>query len=89
MLGEIGWFICSGNSRGDEEGDITFAGRGDTVIDYILAEERIRRLMVKVEVGNQIGSEHFPVVKTLRGEGKKRGRRGKEGVSERKVKLGL
>ena len=51
MIGETGWFICNGNSRGDEEGEITSTGRGDTVIDYILAEERIRRLVVKVEVG--------------------------------------
>ena len=89
LIGETGWFICNGNSRGDEEGEITFTGRGDTVIDYILAEERIRRLMVKVEVGNEIGSEHFPVVTTLRTEGKKRDRRGKGKVGERKVKMGL
>ena len=89
LIGETEWFICNGNSRGNEEGEITFTGRGDTVIDYILSEERIRRLIVKMEVGNEIGSEHFPVVTTLRGEGKKRDRRGKRGVGERKVKMGL
>ena len=89
LIGETAWFICNGNSRGDEEGEITFTGRGDTGIDYILAEERIRRLMVKLEVGNEIGSEHFPVVTTLRGKGKKRDRRGKGGVGKRKVKMGL
>ena len=88
-IGETEWFICNGNSRGDEEGEITFTGRGNTVIDYIQAEERIRRLMVKVEIGNEIGSEHFPVVITLREKGKKRDRRGKGGVGERKVKMGL
>ena len=77
LIGETGWFISNGNARGDEEGEITFTGRCDTVIDYILAEERIRSLMVKVEVGNGIGSEHFPVVATLRWESKKRDRRGK------------
>ena len=45
--------------------------------------------MVKVEVGNEIGSEHFSVVKRLRREGKKRVRRGKGRVRERKVKMGL
>ena len=34
-------------------------------------------MMIKVEVGNEIDSEHFPGVTTLRGEGKKRDRRGK------------
>ena len=48
MIGEVGWFICNGNSRGDEEGEVSFTGKGDTVIDYILAEERIRRTMVKM-----------------------------------------
>ena len=54
-----------------------------------MAEERIRRLMVKVEVGKEIGSEHCPVVTTIRGEGKKRDRRGTGGVGERKMKMGL
>ena len=46
-------------------------------------------MMVKMEVGNEIGSEQFPVVAMLRGECKKRDRRGKGGVRERKVKTGL
>ena len=46
-------------------------------------------MMVKMEVGNEIGSKHFPMVATLRGRCKKRDRRGKGGVRERKVKMGL
>ena len=45
--------------------------------------------MVKVEVVNEIGPEHFPMVTTLRGEGKKRDRRGKGGFRERKEEIGL
>ena len=82
-------FICNVNSRADIEGELTFTERGDTVIDYSLAEERIRRMMVKMEVANEIDSEHFSVVATLRGECKKRDRRGKDGIRERKVKMGL
>ena len=35
LIGETGWFICNGNSRGDEEGEI---------IDYILAEAEVTTL---------------------------------------------
>ena len=52
ILGEAGWFICNGNLEGDTEGEITFAGVGETVIDYILAEEEIRRMLDRMEVGN-------------------------------------
>ena len=46
-------------------------------------------MTVKVEVGSEVGSEQFPVITTLRGEGKKRDRRGRRGIRERKVKNGL
>ena len=89
LIRAVGWFICNGNSRGDEEREVTFTKRGDTVIDNIPVEERIRRMKVKMDVDNEIGSEHFPVVATLRRECKKRDKRGKGGIRERKVKMGL
>ncbi|KMQ85710.1 hypothetical protein RF55_15573 [Lasius niger] len=50
-LEEAGWSILNGNIIGDEEGEYTFTGgRGDTVIDYIIAEvgEEIKKLNEKV-----------------------------------------
>ena len=45
-------------------------------------------MMDKMEVGNEIHSEHFSVVAALKGECKKRDRRRKGGMRERKVKTG-
>lgn len=49
FLGEQGWWILNtwghgGNTRGDEEGEWTYTGgRGESVIDYILENERKQR----------------------------------------------
>ena len=86
ILEEAGWFICNGNMEGDEEGEITFAGKGKTVIDYILAEEGIRRLLDGMEVGNEIGSDNFPVIPTLNeenGEERRGGRKRWQGKKQR------
>ena len=88
ILGEAGWFICNRNLEGDTEGEITFVGIGETVIDYILAEEGIRRMLDRMEVGNAIGSDHFPVVATLKCGKWRRERRRKEGVAGKRAKMG-
>ena len=88
LLGEAGWFIYNGNLEGDTEGEITFAGIGETVIDYILAEEGIIRMLDRMEVGNAIGSDHFPVIATLKCGKWRRERRRKEGVAEKRAKMG-
>lgn len=44
-----GWEIFNENIKGDEEGEFTFSGgRGRTVIDYVLGEEKMRE---KIEIG--------------------------------------
>lgn len=48
LLEETRWFIYKGNTRRKEEKKFTYAGIGDTVIDYILAEEIIRVLIVRM-----------------------------------------
>lgn len=43
FLGEYGWEILNGNTRGDEEGEWTYTrGRGESVIDYALGDEKTR-----------------------------------------------
>ena len=88
ILGNAGWFICNGNLEGDTEGEITFAGIGETVIDYIMAEEGIRRILNKMEVGNAIGSDYFPVIATLKcgkWRRERRRRKGWQGIEQRWV----
>jgi len=38
---EKGWYILNGTTRGDWEGEFTYAGaRGSSVIDYIMVNEK-------------------------------------------------
>jgi hypothetical protein len=40
---ENGWEVLNGNKQGDEEWEITYVGsRGETVIDYTIANEAAR-----------------------------------------------
>jgi len=40
---EWGWSIWNGNIIGDEEGEYTFTGgKGNTVIDYVISDEKTR-----------------------------------------------
>lgn len=59
FLEESGWDIIFGLIREDEKGEYMFTGRREnTVIDYVIGDEkmreRIRRLEVEEEGGNQI-----------------------------------
>lgn len=47
--------------KGDVDGNITFTGKGENVTDYILAQKRIRNLIVGMELINETSSEHIPV----------------------------
>lgn len=43
-MGEQGWWILSGNTKGDKRGEWTYTrGRGKSVIDYILRNDRESR----------------------------------------------
>ncbi|XP_032690078.1 uncharacterized protein LOC116853231 [Odontomachus brunneus] len=81
VIEERGWQILNGNIRGDEVGDWTYTGgRGQTVIDYVLGDREVRSDIEKMETGDEIDSDHFPIIIWLKGETKKRGEkvRGKE-----------
>lgn len=46
--------------------------KGYTVINYIIREKEVKRIMERMMVGNRIESDHQPVEVWLRGEVKKR-----------------
>lgn len=69
-LRETGWEILNGNIESDGDGEFTFAGaRGDTVIDYILVEEEGKRKIKRMEVGDNVDSDHHPLIVKIEGKG--------------------
>lgn len=68
FIRERGWSILNGNIRGDEEGEWTYTGeRGDTVIDYVLGDERTRERIREVRVEEKMDLDHCPITVWLEG----------------------
>lgn len=67
------WSIYNGNIKGNEKGEFTFKGRGKTVTDYVMVDQRTRRIK-RTEVAREIESKW-----------KRRGRRLRKGE---KIKMG-
>ena len=60
------WFILNGNIEWDEEGEYTHTeGKKETVIDYAIVDDEVWRSVNKLEVGNFIDSDNFPLIVTL------------------------
>ncbi|XP_067204108.1 regulator of nonsense transcripts 3B-like [Linepithema humile] len=65
--------------EGNEKEEYTFiGGKGNTVIDYVMGNEEVRERIKKMEIGNEIDSDHQPVKVRIRGEGRKKGGAKKE-----------
>ncbi|XP_067209971.1 golgin subfamily A member 6-like protein 2 [Linepithema humile] len=65
--------------EGDEKGEYTFTeGKGNTVIDYVTGNEEVRERIEKMEIGDEIDSDHQPVKVRIRGEEEKKGGAKKE-----------
>ncbi|XP_051161831.1 uncharacterized protein LOC127281899 [Leptopilina boulardi] len=71
IIGEGGWTICNGCTKGDMEGEITFMGKGQTVIDYVIADEKTKEIIKSVEVGDEADSGHFPLIVEIEGQGRR------------------
>lgn len=84
---EVGWGIFNGGIRGDKKGEFTYTGgRGESVIDYVVGEERVKEKIKRMEVGDNIESDHHPLIVTLKrrgGNGKGNEKR-REGRGKRK-----
>jgi len=52
----------NGCTVGDEKKEFTFtAGKGDTVIDYVLGDEEMRERVISLKIGGRIDSDYQPV----------------------------
>lgn len=79
----MGWGIFNENIRGDKEGEYTFTGkRGNTVIDYIIGDWKVKERIVRMNVGEKVDLDHQPVMAWIKGKIKKRKRKG--GTGERR-----
>lgn len=87
-LEEMGYFILNANIEGDKEGEITYAGgKNGTVIDHVMIDEDTKEKIERMEVGEYIDSDHFPLIVTtkeeheqeLRRDEKKKERKGRKG----------
>lgn len=84
FLEEYGWSIVNGNIKGDEEGEWTFTGgRGESVIDYVMGDEKTRERIEMMMVEGKVDSDHHPVTVWL-GEGTKVRKKKKGGKARRK-----
>lgn len=73
---EKGWSILNGGTKENEEGEYTYTRNiGNTVIDYVLKEEKAKE-KIRLEIGEEIDSDHHALEVYIRGEIKK-GRREK------------
>lgn len=48
---EKGWSLFNGNIKGDEDGEFTQGGKGNTVIDYVMGSEEVRKGIREMRVG--------------------------------------
>lgn len=59
--------MLNGNYRGDEEGEWTYVGeRGNSVIDYVIGDNRTRERIVEFRMEDRIDSDHRPITVGLR-----------------------
>ena len=75
-IGEMGWVIYNGAIKGHEDGELTFTGAmGHTVIDYVMGGREVKEEVEGMWVGDNVGSDHHPLVVEIRGEGRREGGR--------------
>lgn len=61
FLEEYGWSIVNGNIKGDEEEEWTFTGgREESIIDYVMRDEKTREKIEKMVVEGKVDSDHHP-----------------------------
>lgn len=78
----------NGDIKGNEEGEWTnIRERGQSVIDYIITDERAREKIERMEVESRVDSDHQLVTvwiksqnTTREGSGKRKGNRVKRGI---------
>lgn len=51
----------NGAKEGDKEEEVTFIGKEEMVIDYVLGDRMAWKRTERLEVGGEIDSDHCPV----------------------------
>lgn len=84
-IGKRGWYLMNGNIKGDWEGEYTYVGgRGSSVIDYAVVNEKVRDKVVEFKVGDRVDSDHMPMCLKIRTK-ERRGQEEREAEEEVKV----
>lgn len=74
-MGEEGWGIMNEAKEGDGEGEMTFTGgRGETMIDYVIGNRPAWENVERLEVGDEVESDHQSVTVWM-GEVEEQGRK--------------
>lgn len=69
MVEKNGWEILNGNMEGDEEGEFTFIGaQGNSVIDYILADTKMKEEIQNFRIDERVESDLLPMVVEIYGD---------------------
>jgi len=56
------WDIANENMRGDENGELTYiGGREESVVDYVLVNQKTWDKIEKMKIGNRTESDHQPL----------------------------
>lgn len=72
MVEENGWEILNGNMEGDEKGEFTFVGgKGNSVIDYVLIDQKVKEEIKCFRIAERIESDHLPLEVEIYGETEK------------------
>jgi len=62
-----GWYIVHRNMRGDENKELTYiVGGGESVVDYVLVNQKAWVKIEKMEIGNRVKSDHQPLEVEIR-----------------------
>jgi len=57
-----GWYLLNSTTNGDWEGEFTYVGaKGNTVIDYVMANEKARDRVLEFKVEVRVDSDHMPL----------------------------
>ncbi|KAL6417324.1 hypothetical protein ACFW04_014575 [Cataglyphis niger] len=65
---KAGWTIFNGCTKGDIEGEWTYTGgSGNSEIDYVMGDEDTRMQVGEMEVGDNIDSDHHPIIVRIKG----------------------
>lgn len=62
-------------------------GRGESVINYAIRDDRSREIIKRLVVGERVDSDYYPVIMSIEQKEKKRGKR--EQRKERRIGRGI